>query len=480
MTPKLLRNNNNKCSIATMAFDPESEDMHMYPLDSVLLLPSQPSCCVGIAGREQSFLNCGEFIVLREPLAVDSAVDGDAVTLHAKVGQILRIRPIGEDTQRRILLVLIFFASEFPTRFIREGAVPPDRRQYVDYPRHVVLSNIVKWFPGTAILSEAFVFSANDLDDGTGAYAVGMENAFHARFKWEKDAPTYHPIVPETLLSFPYDDCYSRRNWDLLVRVSTLIHRELTRSFIAQHTSKNIHLFLTKAEFAYLKDRLKPAIEAYSKKGVSTNIQPRKCAARESVKKRAEKEYLRADTVVKFEKLQRVLGGSILIGLRSRPPPVPSLRVADEYNCTFVLAGRNDTVNLFLPLPDDSLDGMSHRAHHRGIDIMYDPSPKPEGRLSLRFRKSDLTDPVVRQILNLNPEDSDDDGESDYDDDDILIVPGTLLGDDSTVFRVRRVLTNDTHVAVVVVQSEDRDVIVDTERIFTLDYARVLYRQYHS
>jgi hypothetical protein len=207
-------------------------------------------------------LNCGEFIVLQEPLAVDSAVDGDAVTLHAKVGQILRIRPIG-DTQRRILLVLIFFASKFPARFIREGAVPPDRRQYVDYPLHVVLSNIVKWFPGTAILSEAFAFSANDLDDGTGAYTVGTENAFHAQFKWEKVVPTYHPIVPGTLLSFPYDDCYLRQNWVLLVRVSTLIHRELTRSFIAQHTSKNIHLFLTKVEFAYLKDRLKPDIEAY-------------------------------------------------------------------------------------------------------------------------------------------------------------------------------------------------------------------------
>jgi hypothetical protein len=462
-----------------MAFDPQSEDTHTYPLNSDLLLPSQPSCCVGIPGREQSFLNCGEFIVLREPLAVDSDVDGDAVSLRAKVGRILRIRPIG-DTHRRILLVLIFFASEFPTRMIREGAVPPNRRQYVDYPRHVVLSNIVKWFPGTAILSEAFVFSANDLDDGTGAYAVGMENAFHARFKWEKDAPIYHPIVPETLLSFPYDDCYSRRNWDLLVRVSTLINRELTRSFIAQHTSKNIHLFLTKAEFAYLKDRMKPDIEVYTKKGVSTNIQPRKCAARESVKKRAEKEYLRADTVVKFEKLQRVLGRSIILGLRSRPPPVPSLRVAEEYKCTFVLAGQNDTVNLFLPLPDDSLDGMSHRAHHRGIDIMYDPSPRPEGRLSLRFRRSDMSDPVVRQILNLNPEDSDDGEDSNYDDNDIIIVPGTLLGDDYTVFRVRRVLTNDTHVAVVVVQSEDRDVVVDTERIFTIDYARVLYRQYHS
>jgi hypothetical protein len=471
-------NNNN--SIATMALDPQSEDTHTYPLDSEVLDPLQPSCCVAIPGREQSFLNCGEFVVLREPLAIEAEVEGDPVILQAKLGRILRITQL-EDNSRRILLILLFFASEFPTPMIREGAVPPDRRQYVEYPPHVVMSNVVKWIPGTSILSEAFVFLEKDLNEGTGAYAMGMENAFHARYKWEKDGRIFSPIGPETLPSFPYNDCYSRRNWDLLVRVSTLINRELTRSFIAQHSSKNIHLFLTKAEFEYLKDRMLPDIQVYTKFGVSTNILPRKCAARESIKQRVEKEYLRVDTGQKFQKLQGVLGSAIVLGLRARPPCVPALRVADQYKWSVVLAGKHDTVNLFFPLPAHSIDEMSHRPHHRGIDIIYDPSPKPEGRLSLRFRRSDLSDPVVRQILNLG-----EDLESDGDDnsgssscDDIEIVEGTLLGDDSAVYRVRRVLTNETHVAVVVIESEDRDMVVDTERIFTIDYARVLYRQYH-
>jgi hypothetical protein len=236
-------------------------------------------------------------------------------------------------------------------------------------------------------------------------------------------------------------------------------------------------LFLTKAEFQYLKERLLPDVEVYTKNGVSTNIQPRKCAARESIKQRVDKEYLRVDTAVKFERLQCVLGGAIVLGLRARPPCVPSLRVADEYKWTFVLAGKNDTVNLFFPLPAQSLDGTSHRAHHREIDFMYDPGPKPEGRLSLRFQKSHLSDPVVREVLNLEPLESDD--ESDYADTDIEIVEGTLLGDDYTVYCVRRVLTNEMHVAIVVVQSEDRDVVVGTGRILTIDQARILYRQYH-
>jgi hypothetical protein len=100
---------------------------------------------------------------------------------------------------------------------------------------------------------------------------------------------------------------------------------------------------------------------------------------------------------------------------------------------------------------------------------MYDPSPKPEGRLFLQFRRSDLSDPMVRQVLNLQPLDTDDDSGGSSNSNDIKIVAGTLLGNDSAVCRVQRVLTNETYVAVVVVESEDRDLVVDTEQIFTLD-----------
>jgi hypothetical protein len=120
-----------------MALDPRSEDTNTYPLDADELMPFQPSCCVGIPGREHSFLNCGEYIVLREPLlAIDAVVHGDAVTLPAKVGQILQISPMGES--RRTFLSLLFYASQFPTSRIPEGAAPPDRRQYMEYPQHIV------------------------------------------------------------------------------------------------------------------------------------------------------------------------------------------------------------------------------------------------------------------------------------------------------------------------------------------------------
>jgi hypothetical protein len=65
----------------------------------------------------------------------------------------------------------------------------------VEYPTHIVVSNIFKWISGAAILSKVFVFTEKDINDGTGTNAVGIDNAFHARYKWEKDKPIVYPII---------------------------------------------------------------------------------------------------------------------------------------------------------------------------------------------------------------------------------------------------------------------------------------------
>jgi hypothetical protein len=71
-----------------------------------------------------------------------------------------------------------------------------------------VISNIVKWFSGTSILSKAFIFTENNLNTGVDDYLVRMENAFHTCYKWEKDESIFYPIGPETIASFRYNDCY--------------------------------------------------------------------------------------------------------------------------------------------------------------------------------------------------------------------------------------------------------------------------------
>jgi hypothetical protein len=50
-------------------------------------------------------------------------------------------------------------------------------------------------FCSSEIPSKAFIFTVHELDDGTAAYDVGIENAFHARYKCEKDATICYPII---------------------------------------------------------------------------------------------------------------------------------------------------------------------------------------------------------------------------------------------------------------------------------------------
>jgi hypothetical protein len=176
-----------------MALDPKSEDRHTYPLNDDMLIPFQRCSCVSIPGREQSFLHCREFIVQQEHLAIDADVDGTLVTLHAKVGLILCITSIGNHQQT--LLSLLILALAFPTAIVCEEAAPLDQRQYVEYPQNVVMSNITKRFLAGKIISKAFTFTSQDLDNGAAAYAVGMENAFHACYKWEKEESICYPII---------------------------------------------------------------------------------------------------------------------------------------------------------------------------------------------------------------------------------------------------------------------------------------------
>jgi hypothetical protein len=51
----------------------------------------------------------GVLLSLLEHLAIDADVDGEPAMLHAKVGQILRIRPIGSN--RPILMSLLVLAG---------------------------------------------------------------------------------------------------------------------------------------------------------------------------------------------------------------------------------------------------------------------------------------------------------------------------------------------------------------------------------
>jgi hypothetical protein len=72
----------------------------------------------------------------------------------------------------------------------------------------------------------------------------------------------------------------------------------------------------------------------------------------------------------------------------------------------FAFAAQNttigDTFNLFLPLPDESVDGYTYRPKHCGINFMYDEARK-KMKVSLCFRRAMPGDGQIRQLFGLAP-----------------------------------------------------------------------------
>jgi hypothetical protein len=64
-------------------------------------------------------------------------------------------------------------------------------------------------------------------------------------------------------------------------------------------------------------------------------------------------------------------------------------------------ATKNDSFNLFHPLPLVSQDHTTHRPIHRGIDFSYD-SIKSKLRVAIRFRRAYSGDPSLSRHLNFD------------------------------------------------------------------------------
>ncbi len=183
-----------------------------------------------------------------------------------------------------------------------------------------------------------------------------------------------------------------------------------------------------------------------------------------------------------FESLQRVLGNSIMVGLRMPTPAAPVMRAQEQTAFASRRGSTNDSFNLFFELPLVSLDGTSHRPIHRGIDFSYD-SVKQKLRVSVRFRRAYPGDPSIMDHLDLDapPEDSSvESTETDNEDDEFSIEPGLTIGSSQVVLRVIRVTAGCSHAICRVVESTSHDYIQGLEKVLTMARARQLYHEYHN
>jgi hypothetical protein len=259
----------------------------------------------------------------------------------------------------------------------------------------------------------------------------------------------------------------------------------MAKSSIMQRSNQNKKVHFTKTMWDYLRYRLESQVEVLAKNGVSTILHVRKNGTKEVIKCRIVKESIRLDTSSLFEHLQRVLGRTIALGLRQRNPAAPKLRARETLTFNSLRPSNEDTFNLFFPLPNQTLDGTTHRPRNPGVDFKYDPI-KRELRVAFRFRRAAPHDPVVLALVGDLPATSNDESSDESHDherlvnDDLVIEEGDHLGNDDFLLTVRRVLSNSTHVVVDVVESQDFNFTVGSERILTMATARDLYRQYND
>ena len=448
-------------------------------------LPIQkPRHCIELSRREDSSLVSGEFVLFHERVSTIICHEGKAVTLRSPVGRILRVEH-ATGHPSRALVNLFFFPLDMPS-FPSGKPAPPRNRMYIEYPTEVYWSNFVVWVPQAELLMEAFVFLECDVVSGSAGFCVGMENAFLVRFQWTWGEDTWVRLIsPSQFQSFPFEDSYSKRAWELVLKLGRLIFHELSRSSITQQSRRSDYLDFHPGEWQYLRFRLGLEVEVVSKRGVSTVLYSWKNSPKEVIKCRLMKHSIRLDSVYLFSRLQCVLGKSILCGLRLPSPAAPKMLSRDTSSFAVRWASNNDSFNLFHPLPEASIDGATtHHPIHCGIDFSYD-SVKSKLRVAIRFRRAYPGDASLRDHLNfdLPPPDGSSNSDSSTTSaatDIIEIEAGQTIGSQTVVLEVRRITGGGSHAICFVVESLSNDYVEGTERVLTMAAARLLYSEYHN
>jgi hypothetical protein len=368
-----------------------------------------PRTFLEIEGRPEHYLATGEFVCLRNPVILTlQPCPESEVTLQVSVGRILNVITVSE-TNVEVWINLLAAATDFP-RFPLSPIQPPLTRTYIQFPPELVWTNLTVRLDAKEVLSEAFVFRHRHILFNDAGICVGMENAFFVRVRFQRE-PWQWSGIPGPELSrfepFPFRDCYSRRSWEVLLNLTRLISFEMAKSSIMQRSTQNKKVHFTKTMWDYLRYRLECQVEVIAKDGVSTILHVRKNGTKEVIKCRIVKESIRLDTSSLFEHLQRVLGRTIALGLRQRNPTAPKLSARETLSFNSLRPSNEDTFNLFSPLPNQTVDGTTHRPRNPGVDFKYDPI-KRELRVAFRFRRAAPHDHAVLALVGNLPATGDD------------------------------------------------------------------------
>jgi hypothetical protein len=206
------------------------------------LQPEQAPSAVFVPAL-RAFIGSGEHVQLTNPVVYG--------TMQFKYCKVLKALP--DSLQLQVQLLQIGTHLE---PLALDQINPPPGRAYLEYPRELVLSNLVCNITISTVESEIFVFSVRAIESSQLGIAAGMSNAFCVRYKWEATSNSLSS-VGDLLLSFPIGrDSFSKRVWSLVCRCHDAMAIALNRGALNQNNSSTQILPCTEEEWLYLKRRL--------------------------------------------------------------------------------------------------------------------------------------------------------------------------------------------------------------------------------
>ena len=114
---------------------------------------------------------------------------------------------------------------------------PPMDRTYIAYPPELVLTNLVVEVPVVSIAEEIFVFSRLAIESTHAAAAYGMSNTYTVRYKCSFGRNQVVAVCRRPISSFPAGDSFSKRSWDLVLRLTGAMTSTLHKGGISQNLS---------------------------------------------------------------------------------------------------------------------------------------------------------------------------------------------------------------------------------------------------
>jgi hypothetical protein len=107
-----------------------------------------------------------------------------------------------------------------------------------------------------------FVFLESDYTAGPAGFSFRMENAYLVQCFWKRAQLDREDewITLVEFKSFPSNDIYSKRTWELVLKISGLVFYQLSRSSITQASRRSNDLDFAPGEWEYLCYRLEPPV----------------------------------------------------------------------------------------------------------------------------------------------------------------------------------------------------------------------------